>query len=320
MGAPIDIGIISNQSIVTTGYSFTNSYELWHSDGTPQNTRMLKDINPGKDSSLPRILFTANKKAYFRATTRYAGRELWVTDGTESGTRMLMDCVQGSKSGFPTSVQGSGPIKTFSVYGPDSFYSDYRTVFGLDTRNDSIYSYSDLARNPQGLINYIYRNDSQVVLYYLNDSRPEMLVTNLDKTKVRYLTFPCNLSPKNTPKSILKISETEWAILEETDENQRETKNLWWYSENVPCEKEGRLIINPNPSSDELRVLFEYPLPPDATLRVYKFSGQLIREEPLTKGSPMGWRIYDIDDIKSGAYIIQVNSGSMNKTAKWIKI
>jgi ELWxxDGT repeat protein len=320
MGDYIQIGVLSNQSIVVPGYSKANSFELWHSDGTAQNTRMLKDINPGKDSSIPRILLTANKKAYFRATTPGAGRELWVTNGTAIGTRMIKDCIPGPATSFPDQFLGSGSFKSFTIYGPDSFMSDYRIVLGLDTRNDSVYSYSDLARNPQGLLHYIYRNDSQIAIYYLNNNGPEIVVTSLDKTKVQYLTFPCQLKLSNPPGKTIKISSTDWVFLKFGDNNNGTPNKLWWYFVGQPCIEDQKLLINPNPASNELRVLFEFPLPKDAVLRIYNILGQLIREEKLPENMPMGWRIFDISNIKTGSYIIQVKSGSVNKTAKWIKI
>src|SRR5829696_4418542 len=39
--------------------------ELWQSDGTPQGTVLLKDINPGPPSSVPAELTVFNGRAYF---------------------------------------------------------------------------------------------------------------------------------------------------------------------------------------------------------------------------------------------------------------
>ncbi len=69
-------------------------YEPWISDGTSENTRMIKDIktnNPNYssvDSSEPRYFKIFNDKAYFQADT-WGGRQLFVTDGTSDGTVML---------------------------------------------------------------------------------------------------------------------------------------------------------------------------------------------------------------------------------------
>lgn len=69
-----------------------NGEELWVTDGTPEGTHMVKDINPGPGSGNPCYLGRLNDKVLFSAFTEDEGQELWVSDGTEEGTKMLMDC------------------------------------------------------------------------------------------------------------------------------------------------------------------------------------------------------------------------------------
>ncbi len=75
--------------------------ELWRSDGTPEGTRLLKDIRPGLEanpaggergrSSFPNGFVTAGPRVYFVAQTDENGTELWSTDGTAAGTRLARD-------------------------------------------------------------------------------------------------------------------------------------------------------------------------------------------------------------------------------------
>jgi len=65
--------------------------ELWKSDGSEENTILLKDINPGTNSSVPLWLEVANNLLFFTANDGVHGRELWITDGTEIGTNMVLD-------------------------------------------------------------------------------------------------------------------------------------------------------------------------------------------------------------------------------------
>ncbi len=82
-------------------------YEPWISDGTPNNTRMIKDIKPNNsnnsslDGSEPRYFKIFKDKAYFQADTWY-GSQLFVTDGTTDGTVMLTKTGTGDRepSGF----------------------------------------------------------------------------------------------------------------------------------------------------------------------------------------------------------------------------
>ena len=73
--------------------------ELWRSDGTPQGTFMVRDVNPGFVSSTPvpmRVLFD---RLYFGADDGVHGRELWSTDG--ASMEMVSDLNPGPASSAP---------------------------------------------------------------------------------------------------------------------------------------------------------------------------------------------------------------------------
>ena len=59
--------------------------ELWRTDGTPEGTMMVYDINAGRDNSWPSNFSKTNGILLFRATDSIHGRELWRSDGTTGG-------------------------------------------------------------------------------------------------------------------------------------------------------------------------------------------------------------------------------------------
>ena len=71
----------------------TDNYgaEIWVSDGTSANTRMLKDIYPGLESSAPFLERSAilGDELYFMAADSSSEGEIWKTDGTEAGTQKI---------------------------------------------------------------------------------------------------------------------------------------------------------------------------------------------------------------------------------------
>ncbi|QCS51065.1 hypothetical protein FEK30_16255 (plasmid) [Picosynechococcus sp. PCC 11901] len=73
------------------GANGENGFELWVSDGTAAGTRLVKDINPGTDSSNPRDLTAVGDRLFFNANDGVNGIELWVSDGTETGTQLVKD-------------------------------------------------------------------------------------------------------------------------------------------------------------------------------------------------------------------------------------
>lgn len=88
--------------------------ELWKSNGTEDDTVMVKDINPSGDSN-PMYLASSNGHVFFNADDGTHGQELWVSDGTEAGTTMVRDI-------HPTA--SSNPRHLLNVNGTLYFFAD----------------------------------------------------------------------------------------------------------------------------------------------------------------------------------------------------
>jgi ELWxxDGT repeat protein len=106
-----------NGTVYFSGNDGANGQELWKSDGTTAGTVMVKDINPGGNSS-PGFFTNFNGTFFFAADDGVHGRELWKTDGTAAGTVMFKDINPGngasilfggapSQSGRPATVNGA---------------------------------------------------------------------------------------------------------------------------------------------------------------------------------------------------------------------
>lgn len=84
---------------------------LWKSDGTPDGTILLKDIDP-QAGYWPSVwsMTVVNDTLYFTGTSNNAyGAELWKTDGTTEGTILVKDINPGTASSGPnwlTNVDG----------------------------------------------------------------------------------------------------------------------------------------------------------------------------------------------------------------------
>ena len=69
--------------------------ELWKSDGTPDGTEMVKDINPGGGNSSANNFIVLGEYLYFIADNNGTNNfELWRTDGTSDGTIMVKEINQ----------------------------------------------------------------------------------------------------------------------------------------------------------------------------------------------------------------------------------
>lgn len=98
----------------------TMGIELWRSDGTEAGTVLVKDIDPGFDSSCPQDLTNVNGTLFFRASDGLDshGYELWKSDGTETGTALVKDIYPG------TSINSSYPEDLTNVNGTLFFSAD----------------------------------------------------------------------------------------------------------------------------------------------------------------------------------------------------
>ncbi len=78
--------------------------ELWVSNGTPEGTVMVKDINPGYNPSAPQNMVSFKGRLFFTGHTHEHGGELWTSDGTPDGTYMVTELNAGSNGSNPQSL------------------------------------------------------------------------------------------------------------------------------------------------------------------------------------------------------------------------
>ena len=96
----------------------TYGIELWRTDGTPQGTQLLKDINPTGSAFPGNPNFTRlGNYLYFFADDGQRGLELWRTDGTEANTELVQDL----NPGGPSSIIAGFDSAYITSYG-DALY------------------------------------------------------------------------------------------------------------------------------------------------------------------------------------------------------
>ncbi|HZN69102.1 MAG TPA: ELWxxDGT repeat protein, partial [Tepidisphaeraceae bacterium] len=110
--------------------------EPWVTDGTPQGTVMVADVNPGPASSSPRQFENVGGVAVFAADDGTHGEEPWRSDGTPAGTYLLDDVNPARDSSdpwAPSSYDGSrraiviGGVMYFFANRPGEGYELWRT-------------------------------------------------------------------------------------------------------------------------------------------------------------------------------------------------
>jgi ELWxxDGT repeat protein len=84
---------------------------------------MIKDIDPGANSSFPSYIINVNSELYFTANDGVHGYELWKSDGTAAGTVMVKDINPGAGN--------STPFDSAAVNGAVEFYAFDGASYGL---------------------------------------------------------------------------------------------------------------------------------------------------------------------------------------------
>ena len=131
--------------------------ELWVTDGTTEGTNIVKDINPGENSSRVYGLTALNDRVYFTADDGETGLELWVSDGTTAGTTLVKDISPGTNDSFPNNLTAFNGRLYFEasdrVNGDELWVSDGTTegtqlLKNINLVNAYDYDY-DYSSNPE---------------------------------------------------------------------------------------------------------------------------------------------------------------------------
>lgn len=125
--------------VATAGESGGNTgVELWRTDGTTDGTVLVKDIAPGRDSSLPQDLVDASGVLYLKADDDVHGFELWRSDGTNQGTSMVTDLYENAADGEPEylTFANVGSDNDYQANSPYLFFAGYQRKDQISTGNE----------------------------------------------------------------------------------------------------------------------------------------------------------------------------------------
>lgn len=149
--------------------------ELWVTDGSREQTRLVKDIYPGVYGSFPSNTVKLNNSIYFRAKDQ-SGTAIWKTDGTPEGTEKIkaLNRIQAMKvvnNRLIIIAETSG-----TTYGPHDLWSSDGTAEGtihiksfgdgIDTSIQFMTIFKDelyfIAKSPDTYYKSVYKTDGTI--------------------------------------------------------------------------------------------------------------------------------------------------------------
>ena len=90
--------LVNSPTVLFISNTSNYGYEVWKSNGTLNNTVLLKDIFAGTYSSNPSNIVTLSGSAFFAANSSTNLRSLYITDGTTTGTTIAVPFNTGANS------------------------------------------------------------------------------------------------------------------------------------------------------------------------------------------------------------------------------
>jgi len=146
----------------------THGYELWQSDGTAENTVLVKDVLTGSDGSYADYLTNVNGTLFFSADDGAYGYELWKSDGTAENTVLVKDIRPGDAwaSSRPRSLSAVGGTLFFTAadaYGRELWKSDgteANTVIVKDIWPGTTASYPKYLTDVNGALFFVAYEDN----------------------------------------------------------------------------------------------------------------------------------------------------------------
>jgi ELWxxDGT repeat protein len=305
----------------------THGQELWSTDGTANNTLMVKDVNAGTADgvALGRPAYYTTTGIYYVGNNGTSGDEPFFFDGTAAGPNLVADI-------NTTAGKGSNPEYLFF----------FNNQIYLDADNGDNGN-TNPAYNPD-----LYKIDQAVVLaakllnfnVTLRDAGVEADWTTTSATDTRSFaversTDAIHFSTVGTVTASGNGNATQqYRFMDANALNTgaavlyyrlRMTDNdgKYTYSAILSVQLQGGVLnitLSPNPVHDQLAVVFSTNNANTATLRITDANGKAFyRQEFQLNGVTSMQQSIDVSKYADGAYYLQLITGNNKKTVKFIK-
>ncbi len=138
--------------------TWRQGYELYSSDGSYAGTKLVRDIVPGRSSSVIDGLAVFGGQLLFQADAPGKGQELYSTDGSSAGTRLLADVWPGANPSQPGLITALGARKAwFAAWSSNGLG---RELFVTDGTTAGTRFFQDIMKGTASSLPYNYGNNT----------------------------------------------------------------------------------------------------------------------------------------------------------------
>jgi ELWxxDGT repeat protein len=311
-------------SVVNNKLFFINAskdigYELWSTDGTDANTKLLKDINVGQASGFETVnhdlmpWFTAsNGKLYFVAN-KGTGNSVWVTDGTLGGTNELYI---GSYTPNPVSLKSiDGNIYFSNNYNNGFYFSDglNNTVQNIGGTQNPSDAYSFIKFD--GSVYFVASNSDYGYELWKTNNTPESTLRVTDICEGSCSAFNHYTGLTACENTLFFSASTIANGLDAYGNLQMANYQLWKLTGNSTTTAIQKAVIEkisyyPNPCKDYVTVAFQQPV---SNVQLFSVLGNEIKVDWHQDQNKL---IIHTQELSSGMYTLLING---NQSIKIIK-
>ena len=298
----------------------THGIELWITDGTLANTKMVKDINPGSGSGLGTAniswFYTASS-FYFAADNGTTGNELYVTDGTGANTSLVEDINPGSGSSNPFMFM---------------FLSNHIYLTADDGdggANTDLYKVDASVTLPVNLVAFTATTDGKVVNLQwstVTETNAKNFVVQRSGDAVHFDNIgTVNAKGNSTSKTDYHFidggalstgAKTIYYRLQMADNDGKSAYSKIADVELLPGNN--FFAVYPNPVKDKLVIITSNAVNA-ATIKVTDQTGKIVITQQLENIQAGTKNTINVSALGNGIYYMQIISGNNKQTVRFVK-
>lgn len=300
---------VFNNKVYFVANDGTNGAELWSADGSALGTQLVADINPGPNGSSIKNLFVFGNRLYFTADNGTSGEELFYMT-TNENIILYRDINPGSASSEPRGFTSTNGILYFSADDGTNgreLWSANGGIFGIGLLKDinpgagsSDPSYFTVYNNK---IYFTATDGSNGIELYSSDG------SNAGTNMIQ------NLSPgvgSSDPRA-LTVSDSKLFFHAENQSGNIGRELYVYIDPTLSVSNESVIDINlyPNPTTNSFKINSNEIID---SIVVYDITGKQVKEFKNTLKN------YDISELVTGTYFIEIKSNDKVETLKLIKL